>query len=68
MRRFWKRAECSSDEEKKVARLVEAEKSLGELQQRAHVAITYLDGRHRRNHWRESVQEMIEGGQRRERY
>lgn len=52
----------NKDEEECDRRLVEAEKSLGHLQHRAHVAMQYLDGRHHRNHWRESVQEMIQGG------
>lgn len=45
-------------------RLERAEKDLGNLQHRKHVAIEYLSGRQGRNHWRESVAEMIGGNQR----
>lgn len=48
--------ECES-----MARLEKAEKDLGELQQRAHAAVTVLNDRAKRNHWRESIEQMIQG-------
>lgn len=50
------------EEQAKDQRLAEAEKALSNLQHRAHVAVGYLDGRGGRNHWKESVEEMIQGG------
>lgn len=50
------------DEREKMARLEQAEKDLGSLQHRAHVAITRLEDRQKRNHWRESIESMILGG------
>lgn len=51
----------SPKEIEQEARLRRAERALGDLQHRAHTAIVYLEGRHHRNHWRESVAEMIGG-------
>lgn len=59
--KFWAK-KSDPEDDRKEERLVEAEKALGDLQHRAHNAIVYLDGRHRRNHWRESVEDMIRGG------
>lgn len=58
--KFWAKKPYPEDDIKE-ARLVEAEKALGDLQHRAYHAIVYLEGRHRKNHWRESVEDMIRG-------
>lgn len=50
-----------SYENGKMARLVEAERELEDLQDRANRAIAALDERQAKNHWRESIQRMIEG-------
>lgn len=49
-------SECEQE-----ARLEAAEKDLGNLKHRAHSAIVYLEARNHRNHWRESVEDMIRG-------
>lgn len=46
----------------KYVRLEKAESDLLGLKQRAHVAISSLDSRNRRNHWQESIEQMIQGG------
>lgn len=43
------------------ARLIAAEKKTRELKDRAETAIRTLDARSRRNHWRESIEQMIQG-------
>ena len=45
----------------KLKRLEEAEAELETLRDRANVAITFLTERHTRNHWSESVHDMITG-------
>jgi hypothetical protein len=50
------------DEHEKVARLERAETELLNLKGRASRAITTLDDRRQRNHWRESIEQMIQGG------
>lgn len=50
-------AECEQER-----RLEAAEKELGNYKHRAHNAIVYLEARQGRNHWRESVRDMIQGG------
>ena len=50
-----------ADEREKIARLEQAERELGSLQHRAWLAINTLDERQRRNHWRESIERMIQG-------
>lgn len=51
----------SSEEVHAEARLVEAERELEELKVRAREAIGTLDARASRNHWRESIEQMITG-------
>ena len=48
-------------EHEKMERLEKAEAELDTLKARATKAITFLDGRNRRNHWRESIEDMIQG-------
>lgn len=48
-------------EDAKIERLERAEAEVENLKMRAHAAIQILDGRRERNHWRESIQEMIQG-------
>lgn len=62
IRRIHKRRTGDSPKDREnMVRLEEAEVQLKDLKQRAHIAITTLDQRVRRNHWRESIQEMIQG-------
>lgn len=48
-------------ERDKIARLEQAEADLSSLKIRASNAIRTLDNRQRRNHWRESIEKMIQG-------
>lgn len=48
-------------EDEKVARLEQAERDLGEFKARAHHLTKKLDERRKRNHWRESIEQMIQG-------
>ena len=45
----------------KVARLEAAEAHLSDLRERADKAVRVLDARRSRNHWRESIEQMIQG-------
>lgn len=51
-----------AEEREKIARLEAAEKDLQALQVRGEKAVRFLTERHGRNHWRESIQQMIQGG------
>lgn len=55
-----RRADPRDDES--MARLEQAERDLKGLQARAAAALHTLETRHSRNHWRESVEQMIQGG------
>lgn len=48
-------------EHEKIERLEQAEAELDSLKARASKAISFLDSRHQRNHWRESIEDMIQG-------
>jgi hypothetical protein len=48
-------------EREKSARLEDAEREVADLRSRADRAIRTLDDRHTRNHWRESIEQMIQG-------
>lgn len=48
-------------EHESMARLEQAEAEVALLKQRAANAIEYLDGRSKRNHWRQAVIETIQG-------
>lgn len=48
-------------EAQEEARLEDAEREVTELQDRASKAIKELTGRHRRDHWHESIEKMIKG-------
>jgi len=50
-----------SVEREKMERLEQAEADLRNLKDRATKAITFLDGRNKRNHWRESIEDVIQG-------
>lgn len=50
-----------SREREKMERLEQAEKDLVSLKTRAARAIKNLDDRQRQNHWRESIEQMIQG-------
>lgn len=49
-------------EREKMATLDEAEKTLASLTERSEKAMATLDARDKRNHWQESVRQMIHGG------
>lgn len=48
-------------ESEKDARIEHAERHLRELQDRSDKALTTLNERDSRNHWREAIQQMIQG-------
>lgn len=48
-------------EHEKMERLEKAEAELDTLKDRAHKAISSLDSRHKRNHWKQSIEDMIQG-------
>ena len=53
--------EREAEEDQKIARLNQAERDLADLQHRAHYVTKALDERRKRNHWRESIEQMIQG-------
>lgn len=55
------RAKRDADEDEKLARLEDAERRLIHMQERAHTLAKTLDDRRNRNHWRESIEQMIQG-------
>lgn len=59
-RKTKKRHEALADEEQ-LARLEKAERDVRHLKYRADNAVRTLDSRDGRNHWRESVENMIWG-------
>lgn len=61
--RFLKRRRERADaiEREKEARLEQAERELGNLQARSYHATQFLDARANRNHWRQSIEQMIQG-------
>lgn len=57
-----KRTGAPNDKDRaNLARLEQAESDLGVLKARASRAIGILDARDGRNHWRESIEQMIQG-------
>lgn len=54
------RADASHDE--KMVRLEQAERDLASLKERLSQPMAVLDKRRRQNHWRESIEQMIQGG------
>lgn len=61
---FWKRGVSDHDivEAVNEARLENADRDLAHLRKRADLALGTLEDRHSRNHWRESIEQMITGG------
>lgn len=53
--------EREAREREKMAALERAEGDLRDLKERKTRALGELDARHRRNHWGESIVEMIQG-------
>lgn len=45
-----------------VARLEQAESEVKELISRGETVTKFLEDRQRRNHWRDSIEQMIRGG------
>lgn len=48
-------------EKEKIVRIEKAETELFDLKLRAARAIRVLDARKQRNHWREAIEQMIQG-------
>lgn len=48
-------------EREKIAKLVEAEHEVEDLVARKDLAVRALSERQKRNHWRESIETMIQG-------
>ena len=46
----------------KLVRLEKAEAEVRELISRGETATEFLEGRQRRNHWRDSIEQMLRGG------
>lgn len=62
MIRFFRRKTTEDPAEReKIAKLERAEAELQELKVRGERAVRLLNERSRRNHWRESVEQMIQG-------
>lgn len=63
-RRFTRKARAHTEaiEHEHDRRLIQAEMTLEDLTRRGQQAMNTLDERHQRNHWRESVEQMIHGG------
>lgn len=63
---FWlprrARLKAEADEREKLRRLDEAEQDLCKLKDRASQAMQTLDERRDRNHWREAIEQLIQGG------
>ena len=60
-RRREARAQREAAEREHDERLAEAEYDLMHLQARGENAVRTLNERHSRNHWRESIERMIQG-------
>lgn len=61
MKAFFRKRHTDPNEDEKIERLEQAEAEVEDLMLRAGTAIRFLDARHRRNHWRESIEQMIQG-------
>ena len=57
----WCKHRARDIEREKIARLEEAEAEVADVRTRATKAIRALDDRRGRNHWRESIEKMIQG-------
>lgn len=55
------RASDKQHEREQMARLESAEADVRDLRRRADAAIRALDARRERNHWRESIEQIIQG-------
>jgi hypothetical protein len=55
------RARADAIEQEKIARLEQAEKQVASLTDRGNKAVQFLTERSDRNHWGESIKEMIQG-------
>lgn len=55
------RIERYTADREKMARLETAERQVADLRARGEAASTFLRDRHSRNHWREAVEQMIQG-------
>jgi hypothetical protein len=55
------RTRAKVEERANIVRLERAEQELRDLQERGDRAMQFLAARGRRNHWRESIEQMIQG-------
>lgn len=55
------RAHTEAIEQEHDRQLKRAEADLADLTARGESAVRTLDARHKRNHWRESIEQMIQG-------
>ena len=61
MRLFSRKHTDDAEEREKMALLEQVEAEAKDLRERADVAVYVMKHRDRRNHWQESIQEMIWG-------
>lgn len=61
-RKFWLSSRNMFAERLAEERLHRAENELRTLKARAHRAASALESRRQRNHWRESIEQMLQGG------
>lgn len=59
---FLRKSARNAADREKIARLETAERELASLKARAASAITTLGERQDRNHWRQSIEQIITGG------
>lgn len=60
-RKFFRKSQRESDERAKLDRLESAEREMQGYRVRETAALSILNARHHRNHWRESIEKMIQG-------
>lgn len=56
-----KKREAKEEDQQKLALLELAERDLCDLQERAACAIKTLEARRQRNHWRETIEQLMQG-------
>lgn len=59
--KIFRNTHADAEEAIKMSRLVKAEEDLRDLQRRGDAAVQFLTARAGRNHWREAVEQMIQG-------
>lgn len=59
LRKILKHGDHAMEDAVNEARLLDAERDLTNLLDRADLALTKIDKRHKRNHWQESIDSLI---------